>query len=133
MPQKGDDDDDNDNGAGNPKKRRRKRLVKKNTMDNKGYLHTETVSVWEDIKYSKGDGNKERVDEDMGTSTSALRAGGRGGNDSKKRTELSTKITLAPPPPRRSTRKGMNTKGMNQQGGGTLGGDGEEGGVVETF
>ena len=48
-PQRGDDDDDNDNGAGNPKKFRRKRLVEKTTMENKGYLHTETVSVWKDI------------------------------------------------------------------------------------
>ena len=47
------DDDDNDNnnedGAGNPRKRCRKRLVEKTTMDDKGYLHTENVSVWEDV------------------------------------------------------------------------------------
>ena len=115
-PQRGDNNDDNDNGAVNPKKRRRKRLVEKTTMDNKGYLHTETVSVWEDINNSKGDGDKERVDEDMGTLTSASRAGGRGGNDSKKRPEPSTKITPDPPPPRRNNRKVTNTNVMKQQG-----------------
>ena len=47
-------------------------------MDDKGYIHTKTVSVWEDINDLKGNVGKEGVDEDTGTSTSASRARGRG-------------------------------------------------------
>ena len=118
-PQGGNDDDDNendDNGAGNQRKRLRKRLVEKTTMDDKIYLHTDTVSVWEEINDPIDRDHKERVDEEMGTSTSESQAKGRGENDSKKRPEPSTKITPAPPPPRRNTRKGTNTNVIKQQG-----------------
>lgn len=36
-------------------KRRRKKLVEKTTMDEKGYIHTETVCVWEDIPSDEED------------------------------------------------------------------------------
>ena len=32
-----------------PKKRRRKKMVEKTTMDQSGYLHTETQEIWEDV------------------------------------------------------------------------------------
>ena len=62
------DHKDNVNGVGSPKKRRRKRLVEKTTMEDKGYLHTDTILVWEDIESAD---NKEIVDKDMGMLTSA--------------------------------------------------------------
>jgi hypothetical protein len=39
----------NVDGSSKQKKRRRKKMVEKTTMDQSGYLHTETQEIWEDV------------------------------------------------------------------------------------